>query len=140
LEIRIRSAAALRAELHQLPDSLLVDRFERILRQDLLVDILGKERTGVIAGVAEGHLCQVIRSEGEELRDFAELVCDERGARDLIIVPTITGSSTPFAFSVSEPTRRTISVRIVSSRTVPTSGIITSGRASIPSFFTTQAA
>ena len=46
----------------------------------------------------------------------------------------------PRSCIVSAATRRTISVSMVNSLTVPTSGIITSGRASTPSFFTSHAA
>src|ERR1051325_8299728 len=73
LEVRVRSAAALRAELHQLPDALLVDRLERVLLQDFLVDVLRQERAGVVARVAERHLCQVVRAEREETPRLAPL-------------------------------------------------------------------
>src|SRR5688572_27335797 len=36
LQLRIRRAAALRADAHELADAFLIDRLERILRQDLL--------------------------------------------------------------------------------------------------------
>src|SRR5688572_8703621 len=49
LQILIRRAAALRAEADELADALLIDRLERILRQDLLVDVLRKKRARVIA-------------------------------------------------------------------------------------------
>ena len=57
-----------------------------------------------------------------------------------IIVPTMIGISTPRSAITSAATRWTISFSVVSSFTVPTSGIMTSGRASMPSFFTSQAA
>ena len=43
----------------------------------------GRNDAGVVARVAERHLRQVVRAEGEELRHFAELVGDQRRARDL---------------------------------------------------------
>ncbi len=49
LQLRVGAAPFFRAELHQLADALLVDRLERILWQDLLVDVLGEERAGVVA-------------------------------------------------------------------------------------------
>ena len=70
-QILVCAAAALGAEADQLADALLIDRLERIFRQNLLVDVLGKERAGIVARVAERHLRQIVGAEGEELRDLA---------------------------------------------------------------------
>ena len=52
-EGRALLAAALDADAHQLADAFLVDRLERIVRQDLLLQVLAQEfALGVIARVA----------------------------------------------------------------------------------------
>src|SRR5216684_440476 len=53
-QILVRAPASFRAQADKLADTLLIDRLERILRKDLLVDVLRQERAGIIAGVAEG--------------------------------------------------------------------------------------
>ena len=60
-------AALVDGDLHQ-PGDRVVERLERVDRQDLVLDVLQQEAAlGVVAAVAERHLGQVVRAEAEEL-------------------------------------------------------------------------
>ena len=49
LELRLHGAAALDADLHQFADALLVDRDERIARQDAALGVDAEETRRVVA-------------------------------------------------------------------------------------------
>ena len=76
-------AAQLCSHLHQLAHTLLVQVGERIGLVDLLVVVIAEELTGVIAAEAEGHLREVVGTEGEELCLGGDLVGQQGGAGDL---------------------------------------------------------
>src|SRR5260221_9450522 len=86
LEVRPRLPAARDRPENELAHSFLVKSVEGVLRQNpetMLVDILGEEVTGVIAGERHRHLCQVVRAEGEELRFPGDPPRQQGGARNL---------------------------------------------------------
>ena len=67
LEAGLRRAALVDRGLHQ-PGDRVVERLERVDRQDLVLDVLQEEAAlGVVAAVAERHLGQVVRAEAEEV-------------------------------------------------------------------------
>lgn len=67
LEVSTPSAAGLHAVLYQLAHTLGVDGLERVGIQDLVSEIVTHEGSHVVAGESEGHLGEVVRTEGEEL-------------------------------------------------------------------------
>src|ERR1039457_4781214 len=62
----------------QLTDSIHIDDLERIDGKDLFTEVFRKETTDIVPRKSEGHLCQVIRTKGEELGDFCNFICRER--------------------------------------------------------------
>src|SRR5258705_13377017 len=67
LEAGLRRAALVDRGLHQ-PGDRIVERLERVDRQDPVLDVLQeKSALGVVAAVAERHLGQVVRAEAEEV-------------------------------------------------------------------------
>ena len=84
LQARSRGAARLGGDPHQLSDALAVEDLERVLRQDLAVDVLQQELAlRVVAAEAVGHLGQVVRAEAEELGVLGDLAGGQRPARHL---------------------------------------------------------
>mmetsp|Transcript_8935 Transcript_8935/g.13331 ORF Transcript_8935/g.13331 Transcript_8935/m.13331 type:complete len:445 (+) Transcript_8935:150-1484(+) len=70
--------------LDQLAGSFLVEDLERIVLEDAVGEVGGKELAHIIPGVPERHLSQVVGTEGEELGSSrSNLVCDEASPRDL---------------------------------------------------------
>src|SRR5262245_35510084 len=66
LEIGACRAALLDGRPHQTGDGV-VERLERVDRQDPVLDVLEQEAAlGVVTAVAEGHLGQVVGAEAEE--------------------------------------------------------------------------
>ncbi len=63
LEIRPRASAPLDTDLNELTDTLLIENLEGVLFENTLVDVFGKEHTGIIPGITESHLGQVIGAE-----------------------------------------------------------------------------
>ena len=53
--------------LDELTNTILVENLERIDFQNLLLEICRQERSDVVAVVTEGHLCEVVGTEGEFL-------------------------------------------------------------------------
>ncbi|GJE72628.1 hypothetical protein CHKEEEPN_4186 [Methylorubrum podarium] len=76
-------AAALGADLHEFAHALLIDRHERIDREDALLGVGPEEGGGVVAGNAERRLGQIVGAEGEELRGLGDLAGLERRPRQL---------------------------------------------------------
>ena len=74
---------ALGGHLDERADALLIERDERILRQDARLDVRGQELPGVVAREAHRGLREVVRAEGEELRRLRELAGQDGGARQL---------------------------------------------------------
>ena len=84
LQIRAGLAAFLDRVAHQFADALAVKVLERVLSEDALVNVFSQEAAfGIVTGVTEGHLGQVVGTEGEELGNFGDLTGGHSGARDL---------------------------------------------------------
>ena len=66
-----------------LSDAGLIETGKRIALVDLLVVVRAEELAGIVTAEAEGHLGQVVRAEGEEVRFLGDLVRGQSGARDL---------------------------------------------------------
>ena len=73
LDVGPRPAAALRRHGDEFADALLVERDERIGRQDALGRVGAEERGRVVARDAERRLREVVGAEGEELGRFGDL-------------------------------------------------------------------
>src|SRR4029078_10767460 len=74
LELRTRLAAALDPDLHEFTDTLRVERYERIDRQNSPRGVNSEKARRVVARNAEGRLREIVGAEQEELRglgDFA---------------------------------------------------------------------
>ena len=84
-------AAIVDRHLHQAANAIAVDGLEGILGQDALRHVGDQEvALGVIAGVAEGHLGQVVGAEGEELGQTRQSQPAVTAARGIsIIVPNL---------------------------------------------------
>src|SRR5260370_16537719 len=67
LEIRPGLAPARNADLHQLADTVAIDRDERIDLQNSLGDVGAEESGGVIAPDAVGRLRHIVGAEPNEL-------------------------------------------------------------------------
>ena len=84
LQVRSRAATERDTLAHQRAHALSVEHLERIVSQDLLLEIDRNEAAfGVIAAVAIGRLRQVIGPKREELRDRRQFVRNDTGARKL---------------------------------------------------------
>ena len=59
------------AILHELADAGLVERGERVLLEDLVLDVGHEEVAHVVAADAERGLGEVVRAEAEELGGLA---------------------------------------------------------------------
>src|SRR5260370_28108362 len=81
LEVWARLAATLDGKAHQLAYPLLIERDERIGRQDSLGRIGSKERGGVVARDAERGLGKVIGAEGEEFCALGDVAAAQRPPR-----------------------------------------------------------
>src|ERR1043166_4798652 len=74
LEAGLRRAPALRADLHQLADAVAVQDLERVVGQNLHLDVLREEAARIVARQAEGGLGEIVRAEGEEVCVLGDLV------------------------------------------------------------------
>ena len=81
-QVGVRAAPELHAHLHETSHTFLVKDGERVCLQDALMDIFRQELPCVVTGITEGHLGQVIRTEGEELCHLGDLVSGEGCTRD----------------------------------------------------------
>src|ERR1039457_1744215 len=81
-QVRIRLAAALDGNLHQLANTFLVEDGERIVGENLLILVLLLELRIVVAREAHGGLGQIVGAEAEELRFLGDVAGSQRGARD----------------------------------------------------------
>ena len=72
------------ADLDQLADAVLVERLERVVLDDALLEIAGEELPlGVVSREAERRLREVVRAEGEEVGVPGDLAGPQRGAGQL---------------------------------------------------------
>mmetsp|Transcript_37749 Transcript_37749/g.118185 ORF Transcript_37749/g.118185 Transcript_37749/m.118185 type:complete len:920 (-) Transcript_37749:644-3403(-) len=83
LHARAHGAALRGGVVHELPDALGVEDLEGVVREHAVLHVVRQEGAGVVAGVAEGHLCEIVGAEGEELGGRGDLSGGERGARGL---------------------------------------------------------
>ncbi len=68
---------------HQLAHAVAVEGLERILDEDAFLNIGDEEVTlGIVAGITEGHLGEIVGAEGEELRLCGDMISGYCGARD----------------------------------------------------------
>ena len=67
--------------MHEISHPTLVERLERIRREDLFVEVVGeKPLLRVVAREAERRLRQVVQSEAEEIRLGCDLIRAYTGA------------------------------------------------------------
>src|SRR5579862_201672 len=86
LQIWTCGTPALNAPFDQHPDARNVERLERIAREYsclALVHIFRQEPACIVTREPHHSLRQIIGAEREELSDFRNLVCKQRGARKL---------------------------------------------------------
>ena len=75
---------ALDRDPHQLADTFLVERRERVVREDAVLEVAGEELAlGVVAREPERGLGQVVRAEREEVGVKRDLVRADAGPREL---------------------------------------------------------
>ena len=72
-QIRFDAAATLRAEAHQLAYAFAVEHLERIVGENLPVDVCRQKAARVIAAQAKRRLRQIIRAEREEVGMLSNL-------------------------------------------------------------------
>ena len=82
VQLRIDRTSQLDGKIHQLADAVLVQAGERIALEDLGVIVRGKELARVVAAEAEGHLCEVVGAEAEEISIFGDFIRGQGGTRD----------------------------------------------------------
>ncbi len=75
--------APLDADPYQLPHASLIQHCERVVGQQLLLQVERQELADVVAAVAVGQLSQVVGAEREELGVLRDPVRDQRGPRHL---------------------------------------------------------
>ena len=92
LEAGLVARPALDADSDELADAVGVDGLERVRLQQALFEVGGHHPAlDVVAAEAEGHLGEVVRPEGEEVRLLGDLVRPASAARGVsIIVPIAT--------------------------------------------------
>src|SRR5262245_23478812 len=76
-------ATALDADADQRADALLIERHERIARQNSARGVDAEETRRIVAADAEGGLRQIVGAEGKEFRALCDLVGEQRRARQL---------------------------------------------------------
>src|SRR2546425_1048 len=98
LEVPPDFAALLDAHPHELADPVAVDRLERVVREDALLDVVQEElRLRVVAAVPHRRLGQVVRPEREEFGVMGDCVGDESGPRDFDHRAELVGHRDPLA-------------------------------------------
>ena len=83
VNIGVGLAAQLSSHSHQLANAGLIQTSEGIVLVDLTIIVSIQELACVIAGEAEGHLSQVVGTEGEECSFLSDLVSGQSCAGDL---------------------------------------------------------
>ena len=82
-ESRTNGTTFLYCHLDQLTYAVLIQYLERIDFEDLLLEVYREEGSDIVTAVTEGHLRQVVGTEGEVLSLGSDTVCGQRGTRDL---------------------------------------------------------
>src|SRR5262249_27600800 len=83
LKLRPGLAPALDTDADQRAHALLIDRDERIARQNATRSVDAEEARRIVAADSERGLRQVIGAEREEFRALGDLVGEQRRARQL---------------------------------------------------------
>src|SRR4051812_9724376 len=83
LELRAHASSCGYGKLNKLSNPGLVKDLERVVRKDSPIHVTRKEASRIVAGQSICSLCEVVCSEGEELRLSGDLVGGECGARQL---------------------------------------------------------
>ena len=102
LEVRPGAAAELAGDRHQLADSRTVQHLERIVVDDVLLEIERQETAGVIPREPPCRLRQVVRAEREELCLAGDLVGGERGA---LLADEVATEAEFFSFGTNDLTQ-----------------------------------
>ena len=80
----VGGAPAFDRDPHQLADTLLIERRERVVREHAVLEVAREELAlGVVAREPERGLRQVVRPEGEEVGVKGDLVGADTGSREL---------------------------------------------------------
>ena len=66
-EIRTCGTAPIDTNLHQLANTVLVNRLERVSRNDVVFEVVANESFVIVAAHAESRLRQVVGTKAEEL-------------------------------------------------------------------------
>jgi len=75
LQVRLHPASTLDRDPHQVADAADVDRFERVLLQNAVLEVVRQELPlRIVAGETKSRLRQVVRPEGEEVGVARDLV------------------------------------------------------------------
>ena len=122
MDVGAGGAAQLAGHIHQLAHTDLIQPGERIALIDLVVVVGGQELAGIVTAEAEGHLSQVVGTEGEELRLGGDGISGQRSAGISIMVPTRYFMFIPAAANSSSAVLTTTSLTNFSSLTSPTRG------------------
>src|SRR5579871_2883499 len=83
LQLLARAPAALRRDLHELADALAIDRNERVVIDEALLQISVEEAAGIVARETEAGLRQIVGAEAEELGALGDLGGAQSRARQL---------------------------------------------------------
>ena len=83
LQVRPCSPSFFCRHLHQLPYAVLVQFCKRIGLINLALIVRCQEFARIVTGEAEGHLCQIVGSKGEEFCLLRYLICQKRRPRNL---------------------------------------------------------
>ena len=69
-------------DFHELTDTILIDRGERISRDDLVLKVGGQKAAGVIPAHPKRGLRKIVGSKAEELSFFGDFFRSQRGSRN----------------------------------------------------------
>src|SRR5438874_2207772 len=81
LDLGATLSAFVDGNLHELADAGLIERRERVLLEDLVLDVRHEEVAHVVAADSERHLGEIVRAEAEELGALRDFIGSERAAR-----------------------------------------------------------
>src|SRR6056297_194934 len=68
---------------HQLAYTSLIEALEGIVGKYVLIEVLSYKTADIVPGIPEGHLCQIVRSKGEEVSIFSNFIGRKSRPRDL---------------------------------------------------------
>jgi hypothetical protein len=70
-------------DLHQFPDTLLIDGCEWVILYDFQLLIMREETAGIVTAHAKSRLGKVIRAKAEKLRIFGKFIRHQGASRNL---------------------------------------------------------